>query len=388
MGNEGGEESHDDETTSVAATVSTAGRVRRGPLATSKTAAADRGTPGLSRVAHPGETVALPPVSRGMIDLLRLADRVAAADSSVLVQGETGTGKEWLARRVHASSRRSAGPFVAVHCAAIPEGLAEAALFGHEKGAFTGAVRSSRGHFEMAHGGTLFLDEIGEIPPSIQVKLLRVLQDRTFQPVGSEREVKVDVRVIAATNRDLEDAVAQELFRKDLYYRLAVITLDVPPLRQRVEDIPDLVTAYTRSIAKQLGRPAPTVPDSTMEALTRYGWPGNIRELINALERAVLLNSQDALALESLPPNLWANGATAPNQVLSRDTEPTGAAAQRSFAAAREEALAHFEVHYLSALLASVHGRVGDAAGRAGMSPRSLYAKMRRHGLRKEDFRD
>ena len=348
----------------------------------------DAGVPKLSVVGHPDETLKLPPVSRGMVDLLRLADRVAAADSSVLVQGETGTGKEWLARRVHASSSRSGGPFVTVHCAAIPEGLAEAALFGHAKGAFTGAVRSSRGHFEMANGGTLFLDEIGEIPPSIQVKLLRVLQDHTFQPVGGEREVKVDVRVIAATNRDLEHAVAEELFRKDLYYRLAVITLDVPPLRERVEDIPGLVSEYTRNIAVQLGRPAPTVPESTMEALTRYPWPGNIRELINALERAVLLNSHDTLALESLPPSVWANGSRALDKGTTRSDAEQPGADQQSFAAARQEALAHFEVRYLSSLLESVQGRVGDAARRAGMSPRSLYAKMRRHGLRKEDFRN
>ena len=345
---------------------------------------------GMGTVEDEGEeltaTLAHPPTSRGMVDLLRLADRVSTADSSVLIQGETGTGKEWLARRVHASSPRADGPFVAAHCAAIPEGLAEAALFGHEKGAFTGAVRSARGHFEMAHGGTLFLDEIGEITASIQVKLLRVLQDRTFQPVGSEREVKVDVRVIAATNRDLEDAVSKDQFRKDLYYRHAIITLDVPPLRDRVDDIPDLVATFTSSIAAQLGRPAPTIPDSTMAALTRYAWPGNIRELINALERAVLLNSNDALTLESLPPSPWADGSALPAKYGSV-TDQNAGSGHPPFSAAREEALAQFEVGYLTSLLESVHGRVGDAARQSGMSPRTLYAKMRRHGLRKEDFR-
>lgn len=329
----------------------------------------------------PGSVPPVPePRSPAMTELLRLADRVAVSDTSVLILGETGTGKEWLARRVHAKSRRAGGPFVAVSCAAIPEGLVESELFGHVKGAFTGAIRSKRGHFESADGGTLFLDEIGDIPPAMQVKLLRALQEHSFQPVGGERPIHVDVRIIAATNRGLSAAVKEGTFRQDLYYRLAVLTLNVPPLRDRTEDVPPLVEAYARHFAAQLGRPAPTVSDEAMEALARYAWPGNVRELINVVERAVLLAPSPTIGVSDLP-----------TDVKESDRVPraagNGVTATSPFAKARDEAVAAFERRYLTALLTSTSGRIGEAARQAGISPRTLYSKMKTHRLRKEDFK-
>jgi DNA-binding NtrC family response regulator len=327
-----------------------------------------------------------PPESIAMVELLALADRVASGDSSVLVLGETGTGKEWLARRLHERSPRVGGKFVPVNCAAIPEGLVESELFGHMRGAFTGAIRSKRGHFEVAHGGTLFLDEIADISPAVQGKLLRVLQDHEVQPVGSERAMQVDVRVIAATSRNLDEAIKEGGFRQDLYYRLAVITLNLPPLRERREDIPGLVEVYARHFAALLGRPNPQVSASTIEALSGYAWPGNIRELINVVERAVLLNSGPGLELVSLPTNIWADPRQ--NLVMTEQPLSNGHPVPHPYADARREAIRAFEFRYLTALLKTTHGRVGEAARRSGMSLRSLYSKMKAHELRKEDFRD
>ena len=327
-----------------------------------------------------------PPESFAMVELLALADRVATGDSSVLVLGETGTGKEWLARRLHERSPRVGGTFVPVNCAAIPEGLVESELFGHVRGAFTGAIRSKRGHFEVAHGGTLFLDEIADISPAAQGKLLRVLQDHEVQPVGSERAMQVNVRVIAATNRNLEEAVNEGSFRQDLYYRLAVITLNLPPLRERREDIPGLVEVYVRHFAARMGRPNPQVSASTIEALSGYAWPGNIRELINVVERAVLLNSGPGLELGSLPTNIWADPRQ--NFVMTEPPLSNGHPLPHPYADARREAIRAFEIRYLTALLEATQGRVGEAARKSGMSLRSLYSKMKAHRLRKEDFQD
>ena len=325
--------------------------------------------------------------SASMVELLALADRVATSDSSVLLLGETGSGKEWLARRLHARSPRTAGPFVAVNCAAIPEGLAESELFGHVRGAFTGAVRARRGHFEMAHEGTLFLDEVAELSLSVQVRLLRVLQERSFQPVGGERPIHVDLRIVAATNRSLEEAVERGDFRRDLYYRLAVITLNVPPLRERPEDIRALIELYSRQFAEQLGRPVPRFSPRALSALISYGWPGNIRELINVIERAVLLGGDHTLVLEDLPPALWTDPAAEVNGRTLPEADRQRADAIVPYGSARDEALAAFERRYLVDLLECVDGRIGLAAESSGMSPRTLYNKMQRYGLRKEDFR-
>jgi transcriptional regulator with GAF, ATPase, and Fis domain len=230
--------------------------------------------------------------------MLEAAAHVAPTSTPVLLLGETGTGKELLARAIHARSRRSERPLIVVNCAALPASLIESELFGHEKGAFTGATSAKPGRFELADGGTLFLDEIGELSPDVQVKLLRVLQDGEFERVGAIRTRKVDVRIVAATNRDLECAIADGLFRDDLYYRISTFPIRLPPLRDRREDIPHLVWEMIRRRQDELGRRIERVPDAAMQALTRYAWPGNVRELGNVIERAMILSPGSVLRLD------------------------------------------------------------------------------------------
>jgi transcriptional regulator with GAF, ATPase, and Fis domain len=223
--------------------------------------------------------------------LLRKIEQVAPTEATVLIHGETGTGKELIARAVHDRSRRKGRPLVKVNCGSIPSGLVESELFGHEKGAFTGATQRRIGRFELANGGTIFLDEVTELPIDTQVKLLRVLQEGEFERVGSSQTLKVDVRVIAATNRDLQEVVRSGMFRADLYYRLNVFPLEVPPLRERKDDIPLLVNFFLGRFGKKLGKEIHGVPQKAMASLTSYSWPGNIRELQNVVERAVVLAS-------------------------------------------------------------------------------------------------
>ena len=232
--------------------------------------------------------------------VLEKVERVAPAGSTVLIEGETGTGKELIARAIHNLSPRCGRPFVKVNCAAIPLDLLESELFGHERGAFTGAVAQRIGRFEMADGGTLFLDEVGDIPSALQPKLLRVLQEQEFERLGSGRTQSVDVRLVAATNRNLSELVAQKQFREDLYYRLNVFPIAMPPLRERSEDIPALVTHFVDVLGRKLGKPINRIPPETMEAFKAHSWPGNIRELQNFLERAVIL-SNDGVLPNALP---------------------------------------------------------------------------------------
>jgi DNA-binding NtrC family response regulator len=320
---------------------------------------------------------------------LRLARRVVKGESALLVLGETGVGKERLARSIHSESSRSAGPFVTVNCGALPESLLESELFGHEEGAFTGAVRARRGYFELAHRGTIFLDEIGEMPLHLQVKLLRVLEDRSIRRVGSERPIEVDVRIMAATNRDLKHEMEERRFRADLYYRLAVVTLTVPPLRERREDIPELARAFLDRTRRQLGRSVTSFHPDAMEALLRHDWPGNVRELINAIERAVLLapgneiQSSDFRSGESWAASTEEAPSAPPRPQQARFDDYS----DKPLAEAREELSSAFEKDYLERMLTLCRGRVGDAARRSGVNERTLYAMMRRHGLRKEDFR-
>lgn len=330
-------------------------------------------------------------VSRSTVmhKFMAVAAKVAKGDSSLLILGETGVGKERLARAIHAESRRSKGPFVAVNCAALSESLLESELFGHEEGAFTGAVRAHRGCFELAHGGVIFLDEIAEMPHHLQIKLLRVLQEREITRVGSEQPFQVDVRVMAATNRDPREEIKAKRLREDLYFRLNVVMLTIPPLRQRTEDIPDLVASYLTWLRPRIGRVVTGIAPEAMEALVRYSWPGNVRELINVIERAMLLCEGEQIRLADLPDTIR-SPETATASVSGRN-ETTGAPfakhLEQPLSAARRDVLDDFERVYLSHHLQQCGGRVGDTAKRIGVEPRSLFNKMKHHGLRKEDFR-
>jgi DNA-binding NtrC family response regulator len=315
--------------------------------------------------------------------------RVVQSNTSLLILGETGTGKERLARAIHAGSPRSEGPFVAVNCGALPESLLESELFGHEEGAFTGATRARKGSFELAHGGTIFLDEIGDMPLHLQVKLLRVLQDRQVQRVGGEQPFGVDVRVMAASNRDLEKAVADRGFRQDLYYRLSVVTLEVPPLRERKEDIPALARSYVEFHRPRVGQEVYGIDTEAVEALVGYAWPGNVRELINVIERAMLLCRTDTITLADLPVGIQgfvppqANGITIPRD----PADVPSAWLARPLRELRDSMAADLERVYLAAMLRQTNGKIGKTAERAGIDPRSLFDKMKLHGLAKEDFR-
>src|SRR5262252_7108246 len=236
--------------------------------------------------------------SKPIRQLLKQVEKVAPLDSTVLILGKTGTGKELVARAVHRRSNRANRPFIRVNCAAIPQSLIASELFGHEKGAFTGAVQRRVGRFEAADGGTLFLDEVGELPMETQIALLRVLQEKEFERVGSNHPISVDVRLIAATNRDLSAAVGAGTFRQDLFYRLNVVPIAVPPLRERAEDIPLLVEYFVRRFAKGTGKTIRHIGKPTLERLQAYNWPGNIRELQNVVERAVILSEGDTFVVD------------------------------------------------------------------------------------------
>jgi transcriptional regulator with GAF, ATPase, and Fis domain len=238
--------------------------------------------------------------SRPLKQALQKVEKVAPLDTTVLLLGETGTGKELFARAVHNRSARQDRPLVKVNCATLPANLIESELFGHERGAFTGALQKRVGRFELASGGTIFLDEIGELPLDLQAKLLRVLQEGEFERLGNPRTITVDVRVLAATNRNLEAEVRQGNFRQDLYYRLSVYTIPLPPLRERKDDIPLIVDAVVERLGKKLGRPIKTIPQKAMDALQEYSWPGNVRELENVIERAII-NSPDQTLRVELP---------------------------------------------------------------------------------------
>ncbi|GJM44494.1 MAG: acetoacetate metabolism regulatory protein AtoC [Gemmatimonadota bacterium] len=326
--------------------------------------------------------------SPAMQSLIAVARRVATSDTTLLILGETGVGKEWLARAIHTGGERAAGPFVAVNCAAIPEALFESQLFGHKRGAFTGANRDHRGHFELAHRGTIFLDEIGDMPTHVQVKLLRVLQERNIQPVGAEDTIEVDTRVMAATNRDPKEDIEEGRLREDLYYRLAVVTMTSPALRERREDIPDLVENHFEIFRIKLRRRLYGITREAMEALVAYDWPGNVRELINVMERAVLLCPGEEITLRDLPETV-ASRRGAAGFLLD---EGGGAAGlerwlEKPLREARREIALAFERRYLTEVLKRHQGRIADTAQHAGMTPRSLFDRMQQLGLRKEDFK-
>ena len=329
--------------------------------------------------------------SPAMASFMELVHRVVASDTSLLILGETGVGKEHLARAIHAEGPRSSGPFIAVNCGALAETLLESELFGHEEGAFTGATRSRRGCFELAHKGVVFLDEIGELPAHLQVKLLHVLQRREIQRLGGETPISIDVRVMAATNRDIADEVEARRFRPDLYYRLGVVTLAIPPLRERRDDIGVLADSYLDYFRTHIRRDVRRIAPEALAALEAYDWPGNVRELVNIIERAMLLATGSEITLADLPGSV--------RRTVDEDGPPRGEAPaaaverrarawiERPLREARAQVLDEFEREYLSALLAETGGRIGETAKRAGIETRSLFDKLKRHGLRKEDFR-
>ena len=301
--------------------------------------------------------------STGLRQVLRQVETVAPNETTVLIQGETGTGKELVARAIHGLSSRHDNIFVKLNCAAIPLGLLESELFGHERGAFTGAISRKVGRFEIAHKGTLFLDEVGDIPLELQPKLLRVLQEQEFERLGATRSIRTDVRLVAATNRDLGKMVEQGLFRADLYYRLNVFPIHIPPLRERRDDIPILVRYFADKYAKSMNRKIDRIPESVMVALTRYAWPGNIRELQNFIERAVILSEGSSLR---------------PPLAELRETKTKGSAGATLREVERK--------HVLQVLRDTdwVLGGPGGAAARLGIPRTTLIYRMRRLGIERE----
>jgi len=312
---------------------------------------------------------------------------ITSSAAPMLILGETGVGKEHLAKAIHAESPRSSGPFIAVNTAALPEQLLESELFGHEQGAFTGAARSRRGAFELAHDGTLFLDEIGEMPLHLQTKLLRVLQDFEVRPVGAENPIWVDVRVIAATNQDLEKEIEQKNFRKDLYYRLSVVMLTIPPLRSRKEDIPAMSRRFITYYRHKIGKEIDGLQEDALEALCNYDWPGNIRELMNVIERAMLLCQTGTITLSDLP-NVFHNGLHTESRNRMEDLVDTTDWAKMTLPQVQHEVMSRVERLYLETILRETRGRVGKASRIAGIHPRGMYNKMKHLGLKKEDFKN
>ncbi|MDY6881081.1 MAG: sigma-54 dependent transcriptional regulator [Thermodesulfobacteriota bacterium] len=313
-------------------------------------------------------------------------EQVIPSSSPILILGETGVGKEHLAKAIHADSPRAAGPFITVNTAALPEQLLESELFGHEQGAFTGAIRTRKGAFELAHRGTIFLDEIGDMPIHLQANLLRVLQDYEVKPIGGERPFFVDVRVIASTNHDLEKEVESGTFRKDLFYRLSVVALTIPPLRHRVEDIPDMARYFVNYYQHKIGREINRISESAMKSLCRYDWPGNVRELMNVIERAMLICKSDVISRIDLPSAVHSRNSDSDRLLSCQGFSPKDWD-NKTLPEVQKEALDHVEKKYLEMVLKKTHGRVGRTAQIAGIHQRALYNKMRRLGLRKEDFK-
>jgi DNA-binding NtrC family response regulator len=316
----------------------------------------------LSRQYRVGDVIGK---SQKMQEILALAHEVSSLRSTVLIQGESGTGKEMVARAVHFSGDRAAKPFVAVSCAALAETLLETELFGHEKGAFTGASQQKRGKFELADGGTIFLDEIGDIAAKLQVDLLRVLQDRSFYRVGGSEEVKVDVRVIAATNVNLRQAVAEGKFREDLFYRLNVIEIRIPPLRERREDIPLLAAHFVEKLSHELGRAVDDITEGALKALMAYDWPGNVRELENAIERAIVTCRTRALTEDDF-------------SFLVKDP-----ASAQPLAIPNGMSIHEMEKLLIAETLRRTGGNIMESANTLGIDRSTLYEKIKRYEIRR-----
>jgi transcriptional regulator with PAS, ATPase and Fis domain len=316
-----------------------------------------------------------------MREALKKIRAVAPTIATALLTGETGTGKGLMARVVHRHSNRSEDPFISVHCGAIPDTLLESEFFGHEKGAFTGAVRRKPGKFELARGGTIFLDEIGTVSPPAQIKLLQVLQDGTFSRVGGEEVFTTDARIISATNADLSGMCDRGLFRKDLYYRLNVFPIEIPPLRERIEDIDFLSDVFLTNLNRKHGKNIQSVDPRIIRAFKSYHWPGNIRELENLMERAYILETGTMLTPESFPAELFDSAVNDVSAVLPVN-------ARLPLSEARRQAIDDFERQYLKELFARNKGKVSLTAEEAGVSTRQLNKLMVKYGIRKEAFKE
>ena len=314
--------------------------------------------------------------SENMHRVLETVARVAKTDSTVYIHGQSGTGKELIAKATHLESVRKDKPFVAINCAALPETLLESELFGHEKGSFTGAVRSTKGLFSQAHEGTIFLDEIGEMPLSIQAKLLRVLETRLFYPIGSDKPVKVNVRVVVATNKDLAEEVKKGTFREDLFYRIHVIPIRLPPLKERKEDIPCLIDHFLKRICYRSKKPVKTITPQALQRLMLHDWPGNVRELENTIEYGVVMAPGDVVGED-----LMLAGQTLKNEAALHRSE--GEAAPKNL----KEARAAFEKAYLIDLLEQCDGKAARAAEIAGKYRADFYDLLKKHGIKIQDYK-
>lgn len=312
-----------------------------------------------------------------MKEVFNLIYRLCKVDTTVLVRGENGTGKELVARAIHFNSPRKSGAFVAINCGAIPESLMESELFGHEKGAFTGAVERKIGKFQLANNGTLFLDEIGELKPDMQVKLLRVLQERKFTPVGSNREVKTTTRIIAATNRNLEKMMEEGEFREDLFYRLNVMPIFMPPLRERLDDIEALTQNFIKKFSKQHGRNITGLTAEALDLLRSYRWPGNIRELENIIERSFIVENSDQITADSLPESIRLAPKADPEKVTQ-----VGYSGPLDFDAFKEEMEKEFIVNALKAN----NGRINQTVAQANIPKNTLLRKIRKYGINVKDL--
>jgi two-component system, NtrC family, response regulator AtoC len=315
--------------------------------------------------------------SQKMKEVFNLIYRLCKVDTTVLIRGENGTGKELVARAIHFNSPRKSGPFTAINCGAIPEHLMESELFGHEKGAFTGAIERKIGKFQIANNGTLFLDEIGELRPDMQVKLLRVLQEKKFTPVGSNREVKTNTRIIAATNRNLEKMMGEGTFREDLFYRLNVMPIFLPPLRDRTDDIPALVPHFIKKFAKQHASGIASISPEALEFLKSYRWPGNIRELENVIERAFIVENTNQITAASLPENIRESGK---EQALK--SAPLGYSGPLDFDAFKDQ----MEKDFIISALKANNGRINQTVAQANIPKNTLLRKIRKYGINVKDY--
>jgi len=326
--------------------------------------------------------------TRPMRAIVRLISQVAGTEATVMINGETGSGKEVVARSIHIASERKVGPFVAVNCGAIPAELLESELFGHEKGAFTGAISARKGRFEMAHDGTLFLDEIGDMPLTMQVKLLRVLQERTFERVGSNKSQTTNARIIVATHRELEKEIGEGRFREDLFFRLNVFPIEVPPLRDRIEDLTLLIDAINRRFIEE-GRPVAQLSPQAIAVLCHYDWPGNVRELANLLERMGIMYPDELVAAEDLPQKfLQQEGLDLSALQIPEDTDtmmvlPTSGLPEEGLDL--KEYLNELEISLIRQALDDAEGVVAQAARRLGMRRTTLVEKIRKYGIQRED---